>query len=260
MAMKNDNISWTPVYIFSTSRKPGISVAMKNNVIKDNKEVFQGVTSIAIELDRLSNYISDIKIGKTGSIFIMDNKEQLVASKDFNKIMETGSAKNVKQKLFNIKNAKKDSDMSITHFIIKNKKVNLNNIKGIQEYIYSDEDISNIRITLSKVPDTNLIIAIILPEADFLDKIQENTKMLFVLILIIILISIVVATVLIKVVISKPIASLIETTNHINLFDLEKVSYTSSRVREIRKLSDSMERMKISLISFKKYIPFNIKS
>lgn len=258
IAMKNDGSSWTPVYVFSTSKKPGINVAMKSNILKDNKEQFQGVSSIAIELDRLSQYIKGITIGKTGSIFIMDNKEQLIASKDFSKILKNSFQKGVKKKLFNIKNAKDNNAMRIIHTIIKENNIDLNAMKGLKEYFYIDSVIDNTHITLSKVPNTNLIIAIVVPESDFLGDIQKNTEMLFVLILLIIAISIIVATMLIKFIISKPIASLIETVDHIKSFDLDKVSYTESKVREIRRLSNSMEMMKISLASFKKYIPINI--
>ncbi len=254
IAMENENTSWTPVYVFSTSKKPGINVAMKSNV----KGEFQGVSSIAIELDRLSNYLSDVKIGKTGSIFIMDNKKQLIASKDFSEIMKKNSKKDTKKKLFQIKDAKSDSHMDIAHSTIIDENINLDNIKDIKEYLHTTKGGSNIRITFSKVPRTNLIIAIILPESDFLGEIEENTRMLFILILIIIIISIAVATILIKIIISKPIASLIKSVNHIKLFDLENASYTYSNVKEIRKLSDAMEMMRISLSSFKKYIPFSV--
>jgi len=255
-AIKNDGISWTNVYVFSTSKKPGINVAMKN--ISSNSKKLQGVVSIAIELGKLSHHVAKIKVGKTGNIFIMDRKKQLIASKDFNKIMKDKHIKGTKRKLIKITDVKDNTAMRIVSALIEKEDIDIYSINGVKEYIYFDEVLNNTRVILSKVPNIDLMIAIVVPEIDFLVEIERNTRMLFLLILFLVVLSIFIATILIKFIISKPISDLIDSTNHIKSFDLDKVTYTKSNVQEIKKLSDAMDMMKRSLTSFKKYIPLNI--
>ena len=83
---------WTDVYIYASSQKPGIDVAMplmKNGTIS-------GVVAIGMELGQISDYLGQIEVGKTGISFIINKQSELIAYQDISEVVVT---KNIGEKL-----------------------------------------------------------------------------------------------------------------------------------------------------------------
>ena len=252
-AIKSPNLIWTPIYVFSTNSKPGINVAIKNNT-KSKK--FNGVLTIGIELEMLSNFTKTIQVGKTGALFIIDSQGRLIASKDFSQIV---SKKGKKASLTKISSVNNNRHLRIIHNSIQNNKVNLYDFKDLKQFEYYDEfKDERYHIILKKIKNRDLIIATILPEKDFLGEIQQNTKNLFILLISIISISLLIGSYVVKIIIVTPISKITENTRHIRSFDLDKIEFTTSSINEIKQLANAIDGMKIGLKSFKKYLPVNI--
>lgn len=67
---------WTDPYIFFSSKRPGITVA--SPVIEpDNK--LRGVIGVDIEIEAISDFLSQLRIGKDGAVMILNYKGQVIA-------------------------------------------------------------------------------------------------------------------------------------------------------------------------------------
>lgn len=73
-----DGPVWVDAYQFPTRARPAIANAAKL-IVHDN---FLGILMVAIELDRLSAYLADLKVARSGTAFIMDGKGRVIAYPD----------------------------------------------------------------------------------------------------------------------------------------------------------------------------------
>ena len=80
-------IVWTDPYIFYTSQKPGITIAGPTYDVTGN---LRGIIGVDIEIDQLSTFIGNLKIGKNGRAFMINNNGDLVAFPELEKIRKTG--------------------------------------------------------------------------------------------------------------------------------------------------------------------------
>ena len=79
---------WTDVYIFSTSKRPGINSAI---AYRENGET-QAVISIAIELTDLSSFIGDINVTDQGVVYIINRDQEIIAYGDMTQIVSLGES------------------------------------------------------------------------------------------------------------------------------------------------------------------------
>ena len=90
-AVAEDDIVWTDPYIFYTSQKPGITIA---GPFYDANGAVKGVVGVDIEIDQLSVFIGNLKIGKHGKAFLLNRNADVVAFGEMEKLKfnETGDA------------------------------------------------------------------------------------------------------------------------------------------------------------------------
>ena len=86
-ADKERQIVWTDPYIFFSSQKPGITIAGPTYGVTGN---LRGIIGVDIEIDQLSTFIGNLKIGKNGRAFMLNNNGDVVAFPDLEKIRKTG--------------------------------------------------------------------------------------------------------------------------------------------------------------------------
>src|SRR5438034_5132070 len=77
-AAKGDTTEWTLGHDFPDRRQPAITYSGK--LVLYNH--FVGVIAVTIELKRISQYLSGLHIGNTGTVVILDYKAGIVASPD----------------------------------------------------------------------------------------------------------------------------------------------------------------------------------
>jgi two-component system cell cycle sensor histidine kinase/response regulator CckA len=97
-AVAQNGIVWTDPYIFYTSQKPGITIA---GPFFDSAGKLMGVVGVDIEIDQLSVFIGNLKIGKHGKAFMLNRNSDVVAFGDLDKLKiqgtgETSAARLVK--------------------------------------------------------------------------------------------------------------------------------------------------------------------
>ncbi|KAB7613780.1 PAS domain S-box protein [Amylibacter sp. SFDW26] len=74
--LRTRDIIWTDPYIFFSSKKPGITAA--SPVIKSNGQL-DGVIGVDIEIDAISDFLSNLKIGNNGAVIILNRNGDVIA-------------------------------------------------------------------------------------------------------------------------------------------------------------------------------------
>jgi len=70
---------WTDPYIFFTSQKPGITVAAPV-FLEDG--TLRGVIGVDIEIDEISNFLSELRVGENGKALILNQNGDVIAHPD----------------------------------------------------------------------------------------------------------------------------------------------------------------------------------
>jgi two-component system cell cycle sensor histidine kinase/response regulator CckA len=78
-ALKHKHSTWSDPYIFFTSQKPGITVAAP---WYDTHGQLKGIVGVDLEIDRLSTFFADLKIGQNGQAFLFNRNADMVAFSD----------------------------------------------------------------------------------------------------------------------------------------------------------------------------------
>lgn len=88
-AIAENDIFWSDPYIFYTSQKPGITISGPTYNLKGQ---LRGIVGVDIEIDKLSTFISNLRIGVNGYAFMLNQNRDVVAFHDVEqlKFVESG--------------------------------------------------------------------------------------------------------------------------------------------------------------------------
>lgn len=101
-------------------------------------------------------------------------------------------------------------------------------------------------------------LVVIVPERDFLEGIEQTTRRLQIGLLVVVLGVAVGAAVVARRVLANPVTALAADLRHVERFDLDRIAYRPSNVREIAQLSSALSRMAAGLADFAKFIPTDL--
>ncbi len=202
-----------------------------------------GVLAIMIEHERLSRFLSELSVGRTGSAFILSGKEGIIAIPDA-KADEATPINLANQPLLPIAqgalaHALEGPDMGV------NKTISMRHVVDNKAYA----------VTLTPLAFSDWVLATVLPEAEFLGPIEATTRRLAIGLGIALLAFAALSVLLARQMIAAPLAKVAGELQHVERFELAQVKKHSSRLREINALSDAIARMATGLSAFGKYLP-----
>ena len=241
-AIRLNDIVWTDPYIFFTSKKPGITIA---GPFHDANGTIKGVVGVDIEIDQLSTFIGNLKIGKHGRAFMLNRNADVVAFPDQDKLEHpaddgSGEIRLVKieeindvlsRKAYRAVGLKKDKDGMIIinkpHFARFN----------------HDGDIYLTMFSPFSTKQWPWIIGVHIPEDDYLGAIKANRTYNLIVTLLISIFATLLGLLLARGVI-KPISMLNEESKRIKDNDFESKLKITSIYKEIQVTADSFAGMK----------------
>lgn len=249
-AVDTKGVIWTEVYVFDTSKKPGLNTAIS----LERKGSFDGVLSIAIELERISNYLKGVSAGKTGAVFIMNASTELIAFQDPAEVTFTVVGKDI-PRLRKLAEAK-DPRLVIASRALAESGLAMGSLKDMQQLSYRDPAAGGITfVSFAPIRHQDWIVGTVIPEGDYLADINRNFRTTVVTVLALILLAAVVSVLLSKWLLVNPLSKITDQTAHIQNFELEEIHYHPSVIREVDDLSHAMEQMRAGLSSFRRYLP-----
>ncbi|MEQ8698463.1 MAG: cache and HAMP domain-containing protein, partial [Bauldia litoralis] len=238
---------WTSVYVFASSRKPGLNAA--RTYMKDDKVV--GVISIAIELERISKYLATIPSVRSGAAFIVDKQGRLLAFKDQSAVTRIVSGD--KLELTPLSEAEHPM-LKIASGALRSADGGFAQLGGHRTH---ENPTTGQRYFVNLIPlkGRDWYVGTVIPESDFTAVIEANYQRLIIAGSVALLLIALAAVWASRQFFVRPLRQITDQTRHISNFELDRVRYLPSRIREIDSLALAVERMSRGLGSFRKYLP-----
>lgn len=170
-ALKAGKQTWTEIY--NGFDNTGLSLTFVHP-IKNNQNQIIGVTGADVSFQEFNEFLRQQKIGKSGKIFIIDRQGFLIASSTLENVFTLQDNKAVQMKAAN----SGDSLITATvEHLVKNFN-DFNKIKSPHQLKFIHKGKEEF---LQVVPFTdefglNWLIVVVVPEADFMEQIQANTR------------------------------------------------------------------------------------
>ena len=238
----NKKIVWTDPYIFFTSQNPGITVA---GPTYDESGKLEGIVGVDLEIHQLSSFIGDLKIGKNGQAFMINNNGEVVAFPDLGKIKTQSPSDSRSFRLVKIHEL--DAILSRQAFssagLIKNGKGRYSLNKphfGRFEHSGKFHHAMLMPFSISQWP---WIIGVHLPEEDYLGELKKIRRSNILFTLVLSIIASIIALYFSRSII-RPISNLEKEAIAVKNDDLKMQFDIDSRYKEIQETADSFRVMK----------------
>ena len=204
-----------------------------------------GVIAIIIELTRVSNFLSQLTVGKSAGAFILERNGNVVAAPDpnANEVM----ALKTDHLLFPI---------AVDAIRQAGSAYDPGEGKAFHSQVTRDGKAYQAVLTPISFPGWSLVTVV--PESEFLGPVQMTIRKLLIGLAVLIVIAGVLSAWLAQRLIAAPLIKVVGEIRHIERFDLDKVERHPSRLTEIENLSSAIGDMAQGLAAFRKYIPADL--
>ncbi|MGE4297209.1 MAG: adenylate/guanylate cyclase domain-containing protein [Desulfovibrionaceae bacterium] len=251
--------SWTPVYLFHQSRKPGITASLPVYMGED----FAGVLGVDIELSALSQFLSTLQVGKNGRAFIIHDTGEIIAYPDpaqLARIDPATGAVTTRHIRACSDNAAYESYKELVHTLGGNAQRALS-FQGQRHITFTADGMAYLGsfAPLSTQHDWKWYIGVIMPEDDFLAPLKRN-NVITMTITLCSMVAAILLGILISRRITRPLTALTQEAERIRRLDLDSSTPTKSFFMEIQTMARSFEDMKSGLRSFRKFVPADVVS
>jgi putative two-component system response regulator len=236
-ATRLNQLVWTEPYIFFTSQTPGITISSPVYDSSGNKAI-DGVIGVDITINQISSFLSRLKIGQSGSAFIIDTQGQVLAHPDYEKISRRSFDQLTFTRITEI-------DDPIARSAFRSLKLPLADTyhldkKQITRFNYNDTNYQAV-FTPFQQHQWPWIFGIYVPEDDYLGVFHQNQRNNIILALVIGIIASLFGIVLARSM-SKPIAKLGQQSTAIMQGNWNNVPI-KTRYSEIQQSADAFSSM-----------------
>ena len=203
-----------------------------------------GVIAIIIELTRVSNFLSQLTVGKSAGAFILERNGKVVAAPDpdANEVMA----------------------LKTDHPLFP---VAVDAIQNASAYEPGEGEPFHTRVTrdgkayqavLTPISFPGWSLVTVVPESEFLGPVQMTIRNLVIGLAVLIVLAGLLSAWLAQRLIAAPLIKVMNEIRHVERFDLDKVQRHPSRLNEIENLSGAIGDMAQGLAAFRKYIPADL--
>jgi signal transduction histidine kinase/HAMP domain-containing protein len=167
--------AWTDVYPYFSSL--GLAISATRPLYDDTGQLL-GVTNATLSLAELSNFLSNLKVGRSGQTFIMERSGNLVANSTSEQpfLLQRSGGEEKRERIAAI--ASQDPITRQTSQYIERYFGNFNNIRHSQQFSYTIDG-QKYLIQVAPFSDRyglDWLIVVAVPESDFMEHIEANTR------------------------------------------------------------------------------------
>ncbi len=237
-AVEQKKATWSEVFPEFDSLEPVITASQP--VYNENDQL-QGVVGVILFLEDINKFLSQLQIGKSGRVFIMERSGDLVANSSKEQPFVT-EGENQAAKRLKAAESSEPLIQSTAQYLSK-KFGDLNQIQSVQqlEFLLDDKREFVQVLPYSNGNGIDWLIVTVVPEADFMEQINANTRTTIALCVA----ALALATVLgifTSRWLTQPILRLSEASEAIANGKLEQ-KVEAKGIRELKVLADSFNRM-----------------
>jgi adenylate cyclase len=229
---------WFKVLNHPIGERPSIAYAGPIDVYQER----QGVLAIIIEYTRLSHFLSQLEVGRTGTAFIFDGGGDLVAAPD--KDADELHPAHGQEALLPL------AQMALARAGDEGRK------QAWRRRLTFDG--SAYEVALTPLPFPGWSLATVIPEAEFLGPVETTLRRLIIGLAAGALLAAALSAALARSVIAAPLTRVVGEIRHVENFALDRVRRHPSRLAEISSLSGAIAEMAAGLSAFRKFIPADL--
>ncbi len=240
-AMQKGKATWSSIYVWFNQAEMAIDATLP---VYDKKGNQLGVLDTPLKLSRISDYLRQLKISKSGQSFIIERSGLLVASSTDAKPFII-SKDNKPQRI---------TALNSQNTLIKSTAIYLNkhfsNLSNIDQSMQLEFIDNNQRKFVQVLPfkdsyGIDWLIVVVVPEADFMERINANTQMTIVLCILALFVAICIGIMTARWV-TKPIQNLNTSAKYIAIGKWDK-TVKIERYDELGELAQSFNSMATQL-------------
>ncbi len=229
---------WFKVLDHPVGERPSIALAGPIDVYQER----QGVLAIIIEYTRLSHFLSQLQVGRTGTAFIFEGSGELVAAPD--KDADELHAAHGQEALLPL------AQMALARTGDDGRKEAWRRRLTFDGAAYE--------VALTPLPFPGWSLATVIPEAEFLGPVETTLRRLIIGLAAGALLAAGLSAVLARSLIAAPLTRVVGEIRHVENFALDQVRRHPSRIAEIASLSGAIAEMAAGLSAFRKFIPADL--
>ena len=238
---------WVDVIDHPTGQRPALVFAGPVVVHARNR----GVLAVMIEHDRLSRFLSGLTVGQSGAAFILEPDGTPIAVPDPEADEQMGTRFDIEPHLLYIAG-------HAIHDAMAPMDPGATRMREQKEMRVVGEDGAAYGVTLTPLAYAGWTLATVIPESEFLGEIQRTTQRLLLGILALVIVAAGVSAWFARRLIARPLGTVAGELDHIERFELDRVTYHPSRLTELDDLSGTISRMAGGLAAFRKYLPADL--
>lgn len=231
--------TWT-VYVYRSTNTPGMDATIK---IEHNKKTV-GVIGVGIELTQLSSYLQRLKGNRRGEAFIINAKNELIASTVSQEVTPAQSGHTQPQlRRFD---QTQNPLLQLASYTIQTERIEPKQLKSWQRYTYTDPNTGeNYLISLSPVGYLDWVVGTIIPESSYLIEINRNKQILFVVISIFVVTTAGLAVLIVDRIVARPILRVAQAAASIEAekFAFDSLTPVAQRTDELGQLARVFQNM-----------------
>lgn len=171
-AVKAGDATWSSVYL--SLLEPTLLMSALLPVYNPQTREVQGVLNTALRLDGIGNFLNRLKVGKSGQTFLIDSDGTLLATSTLEKPF---LVVNNDRQLFAAVNSQNPLTQATAKYLNETH-INLQEIKQGKEldFIWNNSRYFVKVLPFQKGKAVNWLILVVVPEADFMEQINANTR------------------------------------------------------------------------------------
>lgn len=232
--------AWTDVYVYATGKVPGLDSTL--TLTKEGQ--FVGVLGIGFELKQISTYLQSMQVAKTGVVFIVNSKGELIASSGSENLTQSV----IGQDQINLKRLSESSDhyLQLANRALQKNQLSLAQIKSQRELVYNDPNFGQkYYVSLKPTKYLDWTVGTVIPESVFLEQINRNQQILLVVVGSLIIVAATSAIFLSDRLIARPILAITQAAASIEAekFELNSLESVTKRTDELGQLARVFQQM-----------------
>ncbi len=241
-SIAGDMPQWFDVSNHPNGVHPAIAYAGPIDVYQQR----QGVLAVIIEHTRLSRFLSELSVGKTGAAFILGPGGSTIAvpDPDADELKAQNPAGQLLLEVAQLTVREPDHAQS----------GHASHMREAREVVLGE----SYAVTLTPLAFPSWTLATVIPEKEFLGPVQETTRRLLIGLAALVVAAGLLSAWLARRIIGSPLVKVAAELGHVERFELDRVRRHPSRVVEIENLSAAIADMANGLAAFGKYLPGDI--
>ena len=204
-----------------------------------------GVLSVIVELTRVSRFLAELRAGKSGAVFILDNAGGVVSAPD-------AQADEVNPVMTN------QPLLPVAVDALKKSANVYKHEKGDAYRTRFQYETEAYEVNLTPLTFPGWTLVTVIPESEFLGPVAATIRQLVIVLGFLVVAASLLSAWLAQRLIAAPLIKVVDEIKHVERFELEQVRRHSSRLDEINNLSGAIADMATGLSAFRKYIPADL--